>query len=200
MIYELPPRDTFGKEKFAYWENFLSAEDINQILSAPEWGILRKGTVGTADGRNIFTPEFRDTDIAWYGITQSNKHIWEKIAETVAEVNSRFFRFDLRGFYEHAQLGLYHADTGGHYDWHTDDDIKGGRVPRKLSVALMLDDPTTFEGGQLELKCGSDRPITVEQKRGRAWFFPSYILHRVTPVTKGIRRSLVLWVGGPEFT
>jgi PKHD-type hydroxylase len=63
----------------------------------------------------------------------------------------------------------------------------------------MLSDPSEFEGGQLEIKVNNDDPVTLEQKRGRAWFFPSYVLHRVTPVTKGPRRSLVLWVGGPEF-
>ena len=66
-------------------------------------------------------------------------------------------------------------------------------------MVLMLSDPSEFEGGQLEIKTDSDNPITLEQKRGRAWFFPSYVLHRVTPVTKGTRRSLVLWIGGPEF-
>ena len=66
-------------------------------------------------------------------------------------------------------------------------------------MVLMLSDPSEFEGGELQIKTDSDDAITLEQKKGRAWFFPSYILHRVTPVTRGIRRSLVLWVGGPEF-
>ena len=66
-------------------------------------------------------------------------------------------------------------------------------------MVLMLSDPSDFIGGQLQIKTESDVPIDLEQKKGRAWFFPSYVLHRVTPVVKGTRRSLVLWVGGPEF-
>jgi PKHD-type hydroxylase len=45
----------------------------------------------------------------------------------------------------------------------------------------------------------NDEARTLKMTKGMAWFFPSYMLHRVTPVTKGVRRSLVLWVGGPEF-
>ena len=64
---------------------------------------------------------------------------------------------------------------------------------------MLLSDPSEFEGGELQVKTCSDQISTLETKKGRAWFFPSYTLHRVTPVTKGVRRSLVLWSGGPEF-
>ena len=66
-------------------------------------------------------------------------------------------------------------------------------------MVLLLSNPSEFEGGQLQIKANNDEPINLEMKRGRAWFFPSYTLHTVTPVTRGIRKSLVLWVGGPEF-
>ncbi len=56
-----------------------------------------------------------------------------------------------------------------------------------------------IEGGEFQVKTNNDEAQTLETKQGRAWFFPSYTLHRVAPVTKGIRRSLVLWVGGPAF-
>jgi PKHD-type hydroxylase len=62
-----------------------------------------------------------------------------------------------------------------------------------------LNDPKEFKGGDFQLMVDSDTPVTVEQKKGRAWFFPSYTLHRVTPVTEGERKSLVLWIGGPAF-
>jgi PKHD-type hydroxylase len=74
-----------------------------------------------------------------------------------------------------------------------------GAAPRKLSMAMLLSDPSEFEGGEFQVKTTSDDVQTLEVKKGRAWFFPSYMLHRVTPVTKGVRRSLVLWVGGPQF-
>jgi PKHD-type hydroxylase len=117
----------------------------------------------------------------------------------VAEVNRQYFHFDLTGFYEPMQLGVYTGDTGGHYGWHTDSSSQDSGVPRKLSMVLLLSEPSEFEGGEFQVKTTSDEAQTLELKRGRAWFFPSYTLHRVTPVTKGVRRSLVLWVGGPPF-
>jgi PKHD-type hydroxylase len=64
---------------------------------------------------------------------------------------------------------------------------------------MLLSDTSEFEGGEFQVKTNNDEAQTLETKQGRAWFFPSYTLHRVAPVTKGIRRSLVLWVGGPAF-
>ena len=72
-------------------------------------------------------------------------------------------------------------------------------APRKLSMVLMLSDTSEFEGGELLLKSDSDEHKSLSMAKGRAWFFPSYMLHKVTPVTKGVRKTLVLWVGGPEF-
>ena len=97
------------------------------------------------------------------------------------------------------QLGVYQGGEKGHYDWHIDATPVDSCAPRKLSMALLLSDPTEFEGGEFQVKVAKDVTDTLECKRGRAWFFPSYVLHRVAPVTKGVRRSAVLWVGGPEF-
>ena len=52
--------------------------------------------------------------------------------------------------------------------------------------------------GELELRFGKD-PITIGKERGLIALFPSYTMHRVTPVTKGTRYSLVAWVSGPAF-
>jgi len=199
MIFGIEPRNLPGKDSFAYWEEFLSEEDINQILAVPEWLDAKTACIGGSNGSSQVNKEVRETEVSWYTPNKNNIHIWQKISNVVSEVNSQFFHFDLTGFYEPAQLGLYVEDKQSHYGWHTDASVKDRKVPRKLSMVLMLSDPSEFEGGQLEIKTNSDDPITLEQKRGRAWFFPSYVLHRVTPVTKGTRRSLVLWIGGPEF-
>jgi PKHD-type hydroxylase len=64
---------------------------------------------------------------------------------------------------------------------------------------MLLSDPSDFEGGEFQVKTTNDDVQTLDYVKGRAWFFPSYTLHRVAPVTKGVRRSLVLWIGGPPF-
>jgi PKHD-type hydroxylase len=69
---------------------------------------------------------------------------------------------------------------------------------RKLSFSVMLTDPGDYKGGELLLKT-SFKPMKTPKKRGTVVFFPSFVLHEVTPVTEGIRKTLVGWVLGPNF-
>jgi len=200
MIYPIEPRNPYGKDASAYWDNFLTDDEINQILARPEWLNSQKGEIGGQTNSNgEVNAEKRTTDISWLTCTPETVQLWHKISNVVAEVNRTFFHFDLSGCYEPMQLGIYKEGDGGHYDWHTDASMTDTKTPRKLSMSLLLSDPSEFEGGDLEIKPYSDTSMKLEMVKGRAWFFPSYVLHRVTPVTKGIRRSLVLWVGGPAF-
>jgi PKHD-type hydroxylase len=197
MLWEIPPFSSPGKDDFCYWEGFLDDSDINHILARSEWHNQSDAQVGGGFEGQV-NKEKRRTNVSWMFPDQNNQHIWEKITNTIWTANRQFFRFDLRGCYEAMQLGVYTEHDQGHYDWHIDSGLETNTVPRKLSMALLLSDPSEFEGGQLQvMRAGVPEP--VEQKRGRAWFFPSYLMHRVTPVTKGIRRSLVMWVGGPAF-
>jgi len=199
MIYPIAHRATPGGDHLAYWEGFLTPDDINLILAQPEWNNLQDGCIGGAGGAFEVNGLVRSTKVAWVGAKPELQHIWNKISGAMAEVNSRFFHFDLTGFYEPMQLGLYTEQQKDHYDWHTDASPKDRGVPRKLSMAMLLSDPSEFEGGEFQIKTSTDDAQTLETLKGRAWFFPSYTLHRVAPVTKGMRRSLVLWAGGPAF-
>jgi PKHD-type hydroxylase len=112
------------------------------------------------------------------------------------KINSIFYRFDLYGFMEDMQYTVY-ASGGDHYDWHID---AGSRTtcPRKLSLSLQLSDPSEYEGGKLEFMNGKDVKV-ADRDRGLVVAFPAYRLHRVTPVTKGLRKSIVVWTTGPQF-
>jgi PKHD-type hydroxylase len=198
MIHSIPPRNIPGKDYIAYWEGFLTPEDINLLLAQPEWLNLQAGCIGGSGPADV-NASIRESQISWLGAKPELAHIWGKLSVAVAEVNRRFFHFDLTGFHEPMQLGLYTGETQGHYGWHVDASPSDAHVPRKLSLSMLLSDPSEFEGGDFEVKTYSDAAQTLECKRGRAWFFPAYTLHRVAPVTKGVRRSLVLWVGGPAF-
>ena len=103
---------------------------------------------------------------------------------------------------------------GGHYDWHVDcadepfgedahDNFKG--KIRKLSCIINLSDGDKFEGGDLfiahDQSSSPDRKInriTELRKQGSVIVFPSYTHHKVSPVKKGKRHSLVAWsIGQP---
>jgi PKHD-type hydroxylase len=199
MFYSIPTYNYFGKDSLAYWENFLTDDDINILLAQPEWLNMQVGRIGGSSGADVLDPSIRANEIAWLHTKPELIPIWKKLAHVTAEVNSRFFHFDITGFHEPMQLGLYTGENKGHYNWHIDSGVDDRCTPRKLSLAMLLSDSSEFEGGEFQVKTDNDTAQTLECKRGRAWFFPSYTLHRVAPVTKGVRRSLVLWVGGPPF-
>ena len=98
---------------------------------------------------------------------------------------------------EPAQFTEY--PKGGFYDWHIDTEINCGHEPpvRKISMTILLSDASEFEGGDLEFMTKDSNPPQLMQ--GQAIFFNSMIRHRVAKVKKGMRRSLVMWFGGPPF-
>ena len=199
MIISIPPRQTANKFSTAFWENFLTSDDINYILDLPEWSKMGAAYIGQPGAEKTLDPAIRSSKGGWMDMNEKNKHIWYKIVNAVANVNANYFQFDLTGCYEPAQLTFYDSAIKNHYNWHLDSSPSDKGPPRKLSMSLLLSDPSEFEGGELQVKDVNDEPVVIEQAKGRAIFFPSYMLHRVTPVTKGVRKSIVLWVGGPEF-
>ena len=97
---------------------------------------------------------------------------------------------------EPLQFTQYNGEKEQRYDWHVDHFI--GEVEkdtRKISFTILLNDE--FEGGDLEFMSEGNKPEQLVQ--GQAIFFNSLIRHRVAKVKKGIRRSLVMWFGGPPF-
>lgn len=113
------------------------------------------------------------------------------------------FGFDLNMFYE-IQFTEYDSSMGGFYGWHEDllwVPPEGRNSQRKLSFVTQLTDPSEYDGGDLELKIeGQELPDRdLLRKQGTSLVFPSFLRHRVTPVTRGVRYSLVTWYEGPPF-
>ena len=123
--------------------------------------------------------------------------MYSKINYQLSLVNLNHFGFENVEITEPAQFTEY--PKGGFYDWHMDLNAFGqtGQHPiRKISMTCLLSDPSEFKGGDLAFD-DSKSKITLQQ--GQAVFFASFMKHRVEPVKKGIRRSLVMWFGGTPF-
>ena len=128
--------------------------------------------------------------------------IYEVIKRWLAVTNNNYFGFDTVQLSEQAQYAEY--SKGQFYDWHMDSAIEMAAMPavRKISMTLALNDPKDFEGGDLEIYRGGtldSEENKFKLKQGYAVFFASFLLHRVTPVTKGNRKSLVMWFGGSSL-
>ena len=149
--------------------------------------------IGSPDG-GLDTKK-RITTISWIPF-KDMPAMYRDIETTMLKANGNHFGFDGMRLTETAQFT--HYLEGGFYDWHMDNDVVGKFQPpvRKISMTLLLSDPATFEGGELEFM---SKGKTVKLKQGQAIFFASWLQHRVKPVTKGERKSLVMWFGGPSF-
>ena len=137
----------------------------------------------------------RTTTISWIPFKEMPE-MYSQIEATMQATNLNHFGFENMKITEPAQFTEY--PKGGFYDWHMDLDVNGQHEPpiRKISMTILLSDPSTFKGGNLEFM---EKNKVPELKQGQAIFFASFIRHRVAPVTKGMRRSLVMWFGGTPF-
>ena len=86
---------------------------------------------------------------------------------------------DIAGVEANVQLTRYDSGNHGFYDWHTD--FAGIAPRRKISISIQLSRPEDYDGGDLELKYGTE-PQRLERTRSTLLAFPSFMLHRVTPV------------------
>ena len=139
--------------------------------------------------------QHRITEIAWID-TRTNGEVYNKLTEAIHFVNNVHFKFNI-SYIETLQYSVY--PPTGHYRCHTDAALKGfNGFGRKISFSVGLNDPSEYDDGELEIWTGGDN-FKCKLDKGEALFFPSWIPHQVHPVTKGIRKSLVGWVHGPDF-
>ena len=142
-----------------------------------------------------YDPKKRVTTISWIPFSHMME-MYKQIENQMIKANNNHFGFQGMRLTEPAQFT--HYLEGGFYDWHMHNDIHGKHQPpvRKISMTLLLSDPSTFDGGELEFMSKGKR---AKLKQGQAIFFASWLMHRVKPVTRGDRKSLVMWFGGPSF-
>ena len=169
-------------------------EQCQLIINAGRAEPQQTAQVGGTAGGTVDT-KTRTSHISWIPFTKMQE-MYKVIENIMLKTNSNHFGFDGMRLTEPAQYTEY--PTGGFYDWHIDSDVNCANEPpiRKISMTCLLSPESEFEGGGLELM--SDGKI-VRPKQGQAIFFASYIRHRVIPISKGIRKSLVMWFGGPSF-
>ena len=190
---------------WCYWNDVFTDEELEKICqlmtSAPlEPGLTTKGSINEV---NDIT-SYRTSYVNFHGIDDSNSWIFERINNIIEHVNNNFYNFDLNG-YNCFQYGEYRAEDRGHYNWHLDSHI--GQLSdnqfeqRKLSLTLLLNDPEKdFTGGDFQFNFMEENSaVTVGLKKGTIIIFPSFLIHRVTEVTSGVRKSLVAWIVGPNF-
>ena len=147
---------------------------------------LKKGRIDT---------KTRTSHISWIPFKKM-LNMYKDIETVMKTTNGNHFGFDGMSLTETAQYTEY--PEGGFYDWHVDNDVNFLHEPpvRKISMTLLLNDPSEFEGGDLELMAPGK---FAKLKQGHAIIFASFLNHRVNKVIRGVRQSLVVWFGGKPF-
>jgi PKHD-type hydroxylase len=176
---------------YYYFENSLTNEEIDNIINISQKYDTKDGTIN-----NIVNTSYRNSKIKWLPLNDETEFIYKKIFDLTQIANKNMWNFNISFFKEDLQLSEYSDEYEGHYDWHMD---FGENVStRKLSITIQLNDPEEYEGGELNFQIHRNI-IKAPNKKGTVIVFPSFLLHKVTKVTKGTRRSLVCWIHGPPF-
>ena len=170
-------------------------EQCQKIIDAGRRQKPQQAQVGmNKPGGGIDTKK-RTTTISWLPFKEMEP-MYNDINQFIQKANKNHFGFGDIKITEQAQFTEY--PEGGFYDWHMDTDVNMQYEPpvRKISMTLLLSPEDQFEGGDLELMAPGKR---ANMKQGHAIIFASFLNHRVAPVTKGVRQSLVMWFGGDPF-
>ena len=169
-------------------------EELDRIRAVGEKLEHDKATIH-GEGRDSSYDKVRITRTAWIANTPETNWIYDKLFRIAYHLNQQFYRLDITEMSEQLQYTIYETAEGGHYDWHVDHSTVTPE-PRKLSLVLQLSDPADYEGCELQLHSANSID-SAPKERSTVILFPSYALHRVTPITAGRRTSLVSWVSGP---
>lgn len=179
------------------WRGGISSNQADLIVEAGDQYPVTETGLGF-DG-STQNNQYRSSEIRWIpvGTDPNIESILWYFAKTA---NRNAFGFDIN-YMNDIQYTTYYANQNGKYDWHHDT-FWGNPTTfdRKISIVIQLSDPQDYEGGDFEID-HQYPPLPADEirEKGTVIVFPSFIRHRVTPVTKGVRRSLVSWIEGPKF-
>jgi len=190
-----------------YWlyEKIIPERTCNEIINYFKDKEKHKAVIGP---KNKINSKIRESSLVF---DTTNLWIDHLINPFIKNANiSAGWKFDI-DYPETHQFTEYKINQ--HYDWHADAWEKPYNIPgnykhnkiRKLSMSLCLSDETSYEGGELLFsiteKNNKKTILTIEKmkKKGSLIVFPSYIWHKVKPVTEGIRYSLVIWYLGDTY-
>lgn len=197
------PIPIFNKELsyFCHISGVFSKEEVERIIDLEDLSRFAKGAVGGAltNPNGQVNLQNRDSDVMWIGPNtgDNGEALWlfNKFADLTSKVNQDHFLYDIDHMLDF-QYTVYREDQ--HYNWHLDSFNQWSYFERKISSSILLSDPEEYEGGEFEIiyNGNGDSPVSIKPALGDVLFFASWMPHRVRPVTKGVRKSLVSWVLG----
>jgi PKHD-type hydroxylase len=185
------PLQTIDQTEYYWFNEAFSDDELEWINNLKELY-----PVENAETNGISGEKTHKSMIKWINYDNNSSWLYERLSNFTIEANNILWNFNLNGIIDLIQYTEY-IENVGNYDWHVDI----GPYPinhRKISIVTLLSDPNSYEGGDLEIWSGG-KFKTVPRIKGCTVLFPSFLLHRITPITKGVRKSLVLWIGNNNY-
>ena len=173
------------------WEKELPHETCQKIINLGE-GRWDEAVVNKDTGSKIFDDRIRQSDIVWV----NDEWIYDLVMPYMLTANEQAgWKYNIVAA-EECQITRY--TPGEFYTWHKDGlgshkEVYDNGNTRKISLSVTLN--SDYEGGELQFHGLTTHTLEA----GSIVVFPSFLDHRVTPVTKGIRYSLIVWFLGPPF-
>ena len=169
----------------------LMVEEVEKINEKKEFEDAKTGSLDKA----VLDSKTRNSKITWW---YESHWVSSIFAHYIGIANKQQWEYDLNTILG-VQVSKYEAPDG-HYRWHSDyGTSQNSDYTRKLSASLLVTDPSEYEGGDLEFIDYHGNNVFAPKQKGSIIVFDSRVPHRVTPVTKGLRYSLVTWMYGPKL-
>ncbi|MEK7432084.1 MAG: 2OG-Fe(II) oxygenase, partial [Cyanobacteriota bacterium] len=179
-------------------EELLANTNILRVISYPR--IFKPEEcekIISLDGLKLDSPVYIQDNIEDYkqesfpqvtDLTLNNNISWifERVEKVLLHANKNFFKFGIRGI---NVLRVNKYDENRSFEWHTDIGNEALSI-RKLTIVVFLSKKEDYEGGELKWWDLNDK---INQEQGSVALFPPYMLHCVTPITKGVRYTLACW-------
>jgi len=186
--------------QYTVYENVMHVDEIDAINFYAKTSVPPEDArVGVDEAEGSVSPDIRKSTVRWLLPDQNMKGMFKRLFNITEYCNRQYYKFDLKGF-ESVQHTTY-TDQEEKYDYHVDyaAGVTSDIYMRKLSFVVMLNDPTEYEGGELCFTAGRNHEEVLKLSKGAIICFPSWMMHKVNPVTGGERNSLVWWCLGPKF-
>ena len=164
-------RNNVNHLNYYYFASAFTPSELIKIRQIGDNLPKQNASVGGGDTNEV--TDYRKSEIAWIADNQDTEWLYSKISDYAKTANREMWNFDVWGYQDSLQY-------------------------TKLSVVLQLSDPKEYEGGELQINVGGSI-LSVPKELGLICFFPSFLLHRVTPLTSGVRTSLVTWLCGANL-
>lgn len=179
---------------YLWFEKLFTAEEVERILALWNKDYAEKASL-SGNESDIYEDSIRKSSVIMLPPADETMWIYQKLSDAVLQANAERYGFDLVGYNDYLQLTQY--AEGEFFDWHLDFGTKAVST-RKLSITIQLSDESEYEGGELQFMT-NNKTVAAPKTKGTAIMFPSFIMHRVTPITKGARHSIVGWASGPSY-